>query len=746
MPLTDDKNKISEDEIDAGFVANFLQPSIPATYALRLCLTAILVLLPAILYLLVAGTIIYYILYYAISMFPLIDGNMGTLHLMLYLVFLILGVPIVLFLLRPFFRCKPKVASIELLIEDQPRLYYFANSISRKLAANKVEHIRLTNEVIVEAAYCSCRDVLGNRLTLTIGIPLISAVNTDQLAALIAHELSHFRQSKLSRCYFLIRFIRSWFYRVINNEDAWEKRAYEFSSQYVCSLGNIVVVPIRFFSTLINKLTKRGSGKAHAKLEGLSTTDKKCDVSIVKIIMPPVRLGVGVVHGIFSLANNFVEQISRKVASEAEYIADHYQGNIIGSENFSPLIKRLARVDQAYHCAMEKILSNERKPNDFRKFVHQCYQKNSIKSDQYIEMAGSEYFTSWSLHPSPLSRVRRMEEKELPSMYFLGRPSDDLFCGLDALSIKITKELFRVNDLDIASERLGKSQNEAHEGGPNVQISDSLDCFSNHLFSSDIVWDVPDIKNFLESPIEKLTPFLNKLIVSIRHNIPEFEDYYEAIDEHNNKNARLHFYKRLVKDGSRERPSGESIEKLEAEIEEFNNKHKDRLESYKKFYGTRVASAIALGKNVKAFPQACKLIFMLKELNLLQKGVAEMKIKSSTLEQLLERRRSKEGSLHQKSISQFSRRMLKLIDELEQTMSAFPLSLLGAEHAETVLQNRLDLEHMNGEDYEQKIIDRFKELVGYFEGFNTAISNKLAKFCEINEKNYAIESVATVKL
>src|SRR5690606_29383698 len=64
----------------------------------------------------------------------------------------------------------------------------------------------------------------GNDLVLTLGLPLVAALDLRQLTGVLAHELGHFRQGLAMRLTYIIQRINGWFFRVVYERDGWDER------------------------------------------------------------------------------------------------------------------------------------------------------------------------------------------------------------------------------------------------------------------------------------------------------------------------------------------------------------------------------------------------------------------------------------------------------------------------------------------------------------------------------------------
>lgn len=679
-------------DFDNTFMGNVLFPSAPKSYFAKLVAVACLSLLTLVLYAGVVSVIIFHIISTLIQFLPSFGDSANSFYICAYILVFVLLLLISLCLLRPFFRSKSVAVSVELSKEEQGPIYEFANKVAAAFQVAGLERVVISNDVVVDVGFESLRDFYRGRLTLNIGLPLIPIISKAEFCSLLAHELSHFRLTKVRRAYSVIRYLRGWLYRITHNHDGW--------------------------------------------YDALEVIAGK--VGMFRFICVPGFIVLGLTNRIFQFFLEWTEWLSESVVSESAYYADQVQANIMGSESFDQLLKHLVRIDQAYQLAIEETLRGSEAPENIAEAICRAYKKNSVQSSQFIEMERSELYNSWHLLPAPNKRTRRMKQAAIESVFSDDGTLASLFVDVEAVGVAVSAKFYEINDV---VGDLKKSDKTNFDCRGSIALPDEeamLKRFTSGLYRRDIAWEFPLADKFSSLPSEKIIPFSNKLVGSIRRSLPELTRYMELLDDYDRQQSRLHYAQWLIKDGSKNRLGADEIDELKFNKKEFEKKYSGKKELYRKSYGIRVAAAVAMGKTSKAYASAVKLIQLLLRLGGLQDAISESKIKCSTLEKLIVRRTAGDD-LHQKTISRLTRMMLKVVEDLEIVLVRMPVNLVpkGAE----LREGRLDLDQLNGEDYEILVSDRFFELVRYYEAFNTAISAKLAQFVEMVERRQGIESV-----
>lgn len=689
----------AEKKLSAAFKSDFHQK--PPKSFIKMQITTVLSVMPVLVYVLALLFILFYFVKAVLGQLFAVLNSGVLFYLIAYIVVVLVLGGLIFLLARPLFKSRTKNSCLIIGKDREPNLYAYVNSISNRVSIDVVSKIRISPEVIVDAEYESIKDFKERRLTLTLGLPLIATLKTDELASLIAHEFARYAHPKVRQLYFAERWLLHRLYNLAHRDD-----------------------------------------KLLVSIESIADT-----YSFLSPIFIPIRLVLQFVNGVCAQIHSMVEAISKEMLFDIAFLADTYQAQVIGSRNFDPLLKRLVRIDQAYHFTCEKMLSGEKKPRDMADLIISLYEKNPLPSNQYIEMALSEAFTSWHILPTPSSRTRRMLENEIEPIYTLQVDVKKLFSGLGALGEQLTQGFYETNAIE--SKNFDETKTPTKQASsrhiPLLAEDKVLKVYSSGLFRRDLVWSIP-LDNKLEAlPEERLIPFLNKVVLGIRHSLPEFNKCFDFTDEYRRHVLSLHFYQWLVKNGSKNRPSAESLDDARIFVKEFDEKFGKTFDAYCKSYGVRVAAAVELGKEAKAYKSAKSLLGILSGLAQVQTDVRDAKIKTTTMEKLLKRRENGERE-HQQTITRFTRMVFKVVQAMDSAMSKIPPTLLAEEFRFDIAQNRLKEELLGGKDYEHTVLERFNELVKYYEAYNVVLSAKLAQFVGLVERKRNIEAVAKVTL
>lgn len=103
--------------------------------------------------------------------------------------------------LKPIFKIfeKPKRKGTEIKREDYPDLFGLIDEVVKEVDCLQPKHVRVSNEC---NAYVFHSNLLGyirsGSQNLTIGLPLLYAMNKTEMKAILAHEFGHFTQKSVS--------------------------------------------------------------------------------------------------------------------------------------------------------------------------------------------------------------------------------------------------------------------------------------------------------------------------------------------------------------------------------------------------------------------------------------------------------------------------------------------------------------------------------------------------------------------
>ena len=215
-------------------------------FRLGLLMVALATLLLPLIYLalvVLVSLLVYLHLVYDASL--LSGEHVGVYHLIGYLGPAIVGAVVVLFMWKPLLARPAKASRAPAIPRDElPLLFDLLEQISRAVRAPEPRELRLDMDVNASADFRrGWWSLLGRKdLTLTIGLPLLTGLELQQLAGVLAHELGHFAQGSGMRLTFVIRSIGRWLARVAYERDAWDVNLARYAETAPWQFGIVLQV------------------------------------------------------------------------------------------------------------------------------------------------------------------------------------------------------------------------------------------------------------------------------------------------------------------------------------------------------------------------------------------------------------------------------------------------------------------------------------------------------------------------
>ncbi len=392
-------------------------------YRGALFLTAVAMILPPLIYLgLIAGAV-YGVYWYALHGVGALAFRPWQVGLVAYFGPLAGGSAMAFFMVKPLFAPRPREeAGLCLEESDQPLLFAFVSRLCQAVGAPPPSEIRVDLRVNASARLRSgFGSLLGDDLTLTLGLPLAAGFSVSECAGVLAHEFGHFSQRAGMSLTFLIWAVNAWFDRVVHERDAWDARLEALSEQQFGMLWAIGSLAMGFVW------------------------------ATRKILWGLMVLG----HG-----------ISCVMSRQMEYDADLHEIRLVGSRVFESMLSRLSQLSFGGQIAW----------ND----VSQCWEEGRLVDDipmlaaantrhlgpsivSFLETASQNETTGWlDTHPSTADRLARARAENDDGVF---RADSDLaeasasilFKDFTALCKRATREHYRaaLGDRDIEAAFCG---------------------------------------------------------------------------------------------------------------------------------------------------------------------------------------------------------------------------------------------------------------------------------------------------
>ena len=282
--------------------------------------------------------------------------------------------------------------------ETEPRLHAFVAQVFCSVGLSPPTRIELDHESNASARLGnSFSDLFRGKVSvLTIGLPLVAGLTTEQLAGVLAHECGHFRQRAGMRLSTMIRWIIAWFARLVYEQDEWD-----------------------------HWLQRR-------------VNSRRCPVSTVLRIH--VALSRYLLWGFLTLGRLVASYLLRQM----ELDADTYEVKLVGTETFAATVYRMHELALAQETAIDDMLFSFREgrvTTDFPGLVVQESEQlaEMIQAASQAEM--TRHCTWLDSHPSDAARIQSSHRVPVDETYRNSMPAYALFDDFDAACARLTADM-----------------------------------------------------------------------------------------------------------------------------------------------------------------------------------------------------------------------------------------------------------------------------------------------------------------
>ncbi len=379
-----------------------IEPVVPS-FGYRLSLLVIsglLVLLP-ILYLALIGAVISgmwaYVTYLPFD--PTAHRGRQLAGAFIYwLVPLVIGGLLVLFLIKPIFARPPRaVKPLALDRRRQPLLFAFVEKLCQVLGAPIPAAIHLDNH-----ANASVRLRSGRRREpiLILGTSLVAGLSLAQLAGVLAHEFGHFKQHAGLRLSSFVRRFNRWLARLTYGRDAFD--------------------------------------------DWLVRQSKDTDNGFLSIfVLYPSRGAVWLVRKLLAGLVWLAQAISSYQTRHMELDADRYQARLVGYPVFAATIGEVQLLDLAHHQALaslEECWSDGRLPDSLAQLT--LVNRRSLDPElvEVMRKATAEGKTGlFDSHPAPADRLAAARQEQGAPAFASEQAATVLFDDFPALCRLVTR-------------------------------------------------------------------------------------------------------------------------------------------------------------------------------------------------------------------------------------------------------------------------------------------------------------------
>lgn len=389
-------------------------PSQPLYLASLWLVTALCALMP-LLYLGLIGGIAWLEYVHYTSWLPLPARSPAMLHLAAWILPAFIGAVLMLFLLKPLVapRRKPP-QSLRIAPGDEPDIILVVRGLCAAIGIRPPVAIEISHEANAWVHFeHGLAGMLRGRKVLTIGLPLVAAMNVRQFVGVLAHEFGHFAQGGGMRSAFIINRVNRWLHSRGYQHDEWDDRMDEWEEPGGW-IGFAVVV---------------------------------------------AQLSLEVTRALMRMMFQLSFRSSRRLSQEMEFDADRYEATVAGSACFGETALRLRAIALALHQAS----TGNRAAWSEGKLVENLPAAAVARMGQWqasdwehvaLELQGDHETHFWDSHPADQARIANAETLRAPGLVLDERPATLLFGDFAGLSRRVTEHYYREIGLEFGPRNM----------------------------------------------------------------------------------------------------------------------------------------------------------------------------------------------------------------------------------------------------------------------------------------------------
>ena len=128
-------------------------------------------------------------------------------------------------LMRPLFGGFKSFHGRVLRSHEAPAFKALTTELSRHLKVAPPKRIEINNETALRVdAYAGVNSIYRDEYKIVVGAPLLMGMSVNQLSAMLAHELSHFRNKKKKVAFYLMHHVSEWLYFRASGQDKFHQK------------------------------------------------------------------------------------------------------------------------------------------------------------------------------------------------------------------------------------------------------------------------------------------------------------------------------------------------------------------------------------------------------------------------------------------------------------------------------------------------------------------------------------------
>jgi Zn-dependent protease with chaperone function len=315
-----------------------------------------------------------------------------------------IGVIIALFMIKPLFaRGFAAGRRRSLTRQGEPVLFAFVDRVCQAVGSRPPSRINVNWQLNASAGFDEgWFSFFGDRLVLTIGVPLISVLDVGEFAGVLAHEFGHFTQNSSRRLTYVVRSVNHWFYRVVYERDSWDVGLARLATQLNWRISWILIL---------------------------------------------AWLGIRLSRFVLWFLMMAAHMVSSFMSRQMEFHADAYEARLVGGGIFESTTRKMTVFSAVYQAVFQdlgRIIGPRSLPDDLTWLMWTKHRQIPPEILDQVSRATLKKKTRWfDTHPAARDRIQRAHQEGSAAIFADQRPAVDLFSDFKSLSRNTTWDFYR---------------------------------------------------------------------------------------------------------------------------------------------------------------------------------------------------------------------------------------------------------------------------------------------------------------
>lgn len=693
--IPDEKNNLK-----SAFKGNIRKGSVETSNSLKVLSRTLITMLAPLSYVLILGITAYFTFYHALFGLHFNQGAPLQVAASLYVVPLLSGLSLTILLLRPFFHLRrSNQHRFKLDDNDGAEFLQLITQIQQQLKVTLNCKVELSMLPIVSTEPQGLSLKPKQAITLVVGLPLIKAMTSQQLSALICHELAHYKHAPYRHAYRSMTLVDQWFDDCVQGRDGWKA----------------------YFSELENN----GSNSAYVVSGLIGKIAIMANDTILRYLHKAYR------------------KLSIPIFKHLDRDADQSAVLLSGSLCFSESLKLLARTSESWQSCQFRLLNQTSRslPDNF---ADEVYVYANVDEVAELESLTPYLPISWSYHGELEDRVEFAQHEDVAGVLHLAKAATELFKHFPALCKSVTPAYYREYGIEFSPNSLKPVASNIEQQAAQDHYRSLIDEFTASTFSPTVVWDVKEAQKLTRMTVPQIQKQLNSTVKLFRHHLPAFQDAH--IHSSNTQKDALNYHLSTL------RLKHGYISEQQISHQTENHQHRKSkllkesaaLDAYSHCIGMRLSAAVMLDTDKATLMKTLSLLTNLQRLQLMQKLVDKGQQFTILIAAITTQLYSNQETKLIPDLNTYTERLNNINRHLFAKLSNLPGELKDVDSISTHIQQQMKMKLLPGRDGPDKARDLFCLLKTEFCSLNIIVTGQLVEYAMKNELAHNIEPITLI--